>query len=61
MNDLLAKNEVEDQDPAAEMISPVNAITAELVQLRKLLEAYINTSLDQEQKEKLLAEFNRLQ
>ena len=60
MNDILADlNKVE--DPASEMVSPVNAISAELTQLRKLLEAYINTTLNAEQKEKLLAEFNRLQ
>jgi hypothetical protein len=60
MNDLLGDlNKVE--DPASEMVSPVNAISAELTQLRKLLEAYFNTTLNAEQKEKLLAEFNRLQ
>ena len=59
MNDLLAKKDME--DPASEMVSPVNAISAELTQLRKLLEAYINTTLTRDQKEKLLAEFDRLQ
>jgi hypothetical protein len=59
MNDLLAKKDIE--DPASEMVSPVNAFSAELTQLRKLLEAYINTTLTSEQKEKLLAEFERLQ
>jgi len=59
MNDLLAKKDIE--DPASEMVSPVNAISAELTQLRKLLEAYINTTLTSDQKQKLLAEFDRLQ
>jgi hypothetical protein len=59
MNDILANKDLE--DPAAEMVSPVNAVSEELVQIRKLLEAYINITLNSEQKEKLLAEFNRLQ
>ena len=59
MNDLLAKMNAE--DPAAEMISPANNISEELAQIRKLLEAYINITLSSEQKEKLLAEFDRLQ
>jgi hypothetical protein len=61
MNDLLGDLNIKTEDPASEMVSPVNAISAEVIQLRKLLEAYINITLNGEQKEKLLAEFERLQ
>jgi hypothetical protein len=61
MNDLLVDLTNKPEEPASEMISPVNAISAELIQIRRLLEAYINTTLNSEQKQKLLAEFDRLQ
>ena len=48
------------EDPASEMVSPVNAISEELGHIRRLLEAYIDITLDSGQKERLLSELAKL-